>query len=64
MYFRSIQNQLRLLVATEDQILYIYNIDSNEGGDMTLYKTHRVDGKEGPPRDYPDAADQGIILNV
>lgn len=42
-------NQLRLLVATEDGILYIYNIDSNEGGDLVLYKQHRLDGGSESP---------------
>lgn len=40
-----IQNQLRLLVATEDNILYVYNLDTNEGGDLTLLRQHRLDGK-------------------
>ncbi|XP_018563857.1 WD repeat domain phosphoinositide-interacting protein 2 isoform X2 [Anoplophora glabripennis] len=39
----TIQQQLRLLVATEDGVLYIYNIDRNEGGDLVLYKQHRLD---------------------
>lgn len=57
--FHSIQNQLRLLVSTEDGFLYVYNMDSNEGGDLTLYKQHRLDGKidetktDGPPRSDP-----------
>lgn len=45
----NIMNQLRLLVATEDGILYIYNIDSNEGGDLVLYKQHRLDGGSESP---------------
>lgn len=40
-----IQNQLRLLVATEDNVLYVYNLDSNEGGDLTLLRQHRLDEK-------------------
>ncbi|XP_068915388.1 WD repeat domain phosphoinositide-interacting protein 2 isoform X3 [Tenebrio molitor] len=36
------QNQLRLLVATQEAILYVYNLDPNEGGDLTLYKQHRL----------------------
>ncbi|XP_022916636.1 WD repeat domain phosphoinositide-interacting protein 2 isoform X2 [Onthophagus taurus] len=39
-----IQNQLRLLVATEDGVLYVYNIDPNEGGDLSLKVQHRLDG--------------------
>ncbi|KAK4874624.1 hypothetical protein RN001_013984 [Aquatica leii] len=41
----TIQNQLRLLVASEDGTLYVYNLDGNEGGDLTLLKQHRLDGK-------------------
>ncbi|KAK9703032.1 hypothetical protein QE152_g29568 [Popillia japonica] len=60
-----IQNQLRLLVATEDGFLYVYNMDSNEGGDLTLYKQHRLDGKidetktDGPPRSEPQPIQDG-----
>lgn len=36
---------MRLLVASEDGYLYIYNLDSNEGGDLTLSKQHRLDGR-------------------
>ncbi|XP_019865446.2 WD repeat domain phosphoinositide-interacting protein 2 isoform X3 [Aethina tumida] len=39
----TIQNQLRLLVATEDGMLFVYNMDSADGGDLTLYKQHRID---------------------
>ncbi|XP_056638503.1 WD repeat domain phosphoinositide-interacting protein 2 isoform X2 [Diorhabda sublineata] len=39
----TIQHQLRLLVATESGVLYIYNIDPNEPGDAVLYKEHRLD---------------------
>lgn len=65
MYFSRIQNQLRLLVATEDGFLYVYNMDSNEGGDLTLYKQHRLDGKidetktDGPPRSEPQPIQDG-----
>lgn len=41
-----IQNQLRLLVATEDGMVYVYNFDSKEGGDLVLYKQHRLDGND------------------
>ncbi|KAJ8923019.1 hypothetical protein NQ315_001567 [Exocentrus adspersus] len=39
----TIQQQLRLMVATEEGILYIYNIDRNEGGDLVLYKQYRFE---------------------
>ncbi|XP_076264159.1 WD repeat domain phosphoinositide-interacting protein 2-like isoform X3 [Rhynchophorus ferrugineus] len=38
-----IQDGLRLLVATEDGFLYIYNFNSKEGGDMELYKKFQLD---------------------
>ncbi|XP_018323285.1 WD repeat domain phosphoinositide-interacting protein 2 isoform X2 [Agrilus planipennis] len=41
----TIQNQLRLLVASEDGFLYVYNIDEKEGGDLTLLIQHRLDGR-------------------
>ena len=37
----SISRLPRLLVATADAYLYIYNIDPEEGGDCTLLKQHR-----------------------
>lgn len=53
----TIQNQLRLLVAAADGYLYIYNLDSNEGGDLTLVKQHRLDGRnETTPAVQPDGA--------
>lgn len=42
LFFISIQDSLRLLVATEDGFLYIYNINSTEGGDMLLYKKFQL----------------------
>lgn len=39
----SIQDGLRLLVATEDGVLYIYNFDPTEGGDLQLYKKYLLD---------------------
>ncbi|GFO10392.1 WD repeat domain phosphoinositide-interacting protein 2, partial [Plakobranchus ocellatus] len=35
----------RLLVATHEGHLYIYNIDPNEGGECTLLKTHLLEGQ-------------------
>ncbi|VEN46070.1 unnamed protein product [Callosobruchus maculatus] len=55
-----IQQQLRLLVATEDGFLYVYNMDPNEGGDLVLCKQHKLDGipTEASPKgtDKPDGA--------
>ncbi|XP_066591712.1 WD repeat domain phosphoinositide-interacting protein 2 [Prorops nasuta] len=42
----TIQKALRLLVASADGFLYIYNFDTTEGGDCTLLKQHRLDGKQ------------------
>ncbi|XP_043465013.1 WD repeat domain phosphoinositide-interacting protein 2 isoform X2 [Leptopilina heterotoma] len=42
----TIQKVLRLLVASADGYLYVYNLDTNEGGDCTLLKQHRLDGKQ------------------
>ena len=37
----SIQKMPRLLVASQDRYLYIYNLDPSEGGECTLLKQHR-----------------------
>nr|CAD7458477.1 unnamed protein product [Timema tahoe] len=37
----TIQKVLRLLVASADGYLYVYNLDTAEGGDCTLLKQHR-----------------------
>ncbi|XP_014235192.2 WD repeat domain phosphoinositide-interacting protein 2 isoform X1 [Trichogramma pretiosum] len=42
----TIQKVLRLLVASADGYLYVYNLDTQEGGDCTLFKQHRLDGKQ------------------
>jgi hypothetical protein len=39
--FFRIQKVLRLLVASADGTLYVYNLDTNEGGDCTLLKQYR-----------------------
>lgn len=48
------------MVASEDGYLYVYNMDGNEGGDLTLYKQHRLGGRpeeasqtDGPHRSEP-----------
>ncbi|XP_054284203.1 WD repeat domain phosphoinositide-interacting protein 2-like isoform X3 [Macrosteles quadrilineatus] len=41
----TIQRVLRLLVASTDGFLYIYNLDTSEGGETTLVKQYRLDGK-------------------
>lgn len=41
----TIQRILRLLVASSDGFLYVYNLDTAEGGDCPLIKQYRLDGK-------------------
>lgn len=55
--FFSIRQQLRLLVATEDGLLFVYNIDPNEGGDLTLYKQHCLDDGPGNSSKNTDTTD-------
>lgn len=42
----TIQKMLRLLVASTDGFLYVYNLDPNEGGDCVLIRQHRLDGRK------------------
>ncbi|XP_033749748.1 WD repeat domain phosphoinositide-interacting protein 2-like isoform X1 [Pecten maximus] len=42
-----IQKVPRLLVASQDGYLHIYNLDPNEGGECMLLRQHRLDGKLG-----------------
>ncbi|XP_063851797.1 WD repeat domain phosphoinositide-interacting protein 2-like isoform X3 [Scylla paramamosain] len=44
-----IQKQTRVLVASMDGYLYVYSLNTSEGGDCTLIKQHRLDGHEGGP---------------
>lgn len=37
----------------------MYNIDSNEGGDLTLHKHHRLDGKKEDTKDLVPADTSG-----
>ncbi|KAL4241116.1 WD repeat domain phosphoinositide-interacting protein 2 [Mactra antiquata] len=41
----SIQKVPRLLVASQDGYLYIYNLDPNEGGECMLLRQHSLDGR-------------------
>eukprot|EP00914_Ancora_sagittata_P018045 GHVO01035613.1.p1 GENE.GHVO01035613.1~~GHVO01035613.1.p1 ORF type:complete len:427 (+),score=26.57 GHVO01035613.1:132-1412(+) len=41
----NIQKLPRLLVASQNGYLYIYNLDPMEGGECTLLKQHRLDGQ-------------------
>lgn len=39
-----VQKVLRLLVASTDGYLYVYNLDTPEGGEIPMWKQHRLDG--------------------
>ncbi|XP_020916524.1 WD repeat domain phosphoinositide-interacting protein 2 [Exaiptasia diaphana] len=56
----------RLLVASADGYLYIYNVDPEEGGDCTLLKQHRLIGHEDGERtiDEESAANEGATSRV
>ncbi|XP_046391606.1 WD repeat domain phosphoinositide-interacting protein 2 isoform X3 [Ischnura elegans] len=53
----TVQKILRLLVASADGYLYIYNLDTSEGGDCNLLKQHRLDGKPDVPSAISSAGD-------
>ncbi|XP_076671376.1 autophagy-related 18a isoform X2 [Andrena cerasifolii] len=53
----EVHNVLRLLVASADGYLYVYNLDTTEGGDCTLLKQHRLVGK-------PDEVDCASVSTV
>ncbi|XP_032826083.1 WD repeat domain phosphoinositide-interacting protein 2 isoform X1 [Petromyzon marinus] len=40
----TVQKLPRLLVASSDGYLYIYNVDPQDGGECTLMKQHKLDG--------------------
>ena len=41
LFIFRIQKVPRLLVASQDGYLYIYNLDPNEGGECMLLRQHR-----------------------
>ncbi|GAB6020251.1 hypothetical protein CHUAL_002969 [Chamberlinius hualienensis] len=51
--------QNRVLVASSDGYLYVYNFDPIEGGDCTLLKQQRLDGRLDPPASPIDVASLG-----
>ncbi|XP_063240637.1 WD repeat domain phosphoinositide-interacting protein 2 isoform X2 [Bacillus rossius redtenbacheri] len=53
----AIQKVLRLLVASADGFLYVYNLDCAEGGDLSLLKQHRLDGRGEPAEGAPASAE-------
>nr|XP_009858048.1 WD repeat domain phosphoinositide-interacting protein 2-like isoform X1 [Ciona intestinalis]XP_009858049.1 WD repeat domain phosphoinositide-interacting protein 2-like isoform X1 [Ciona intestinalis] len=56
-----IQRLLRVAIASADGYLYIYNLDTEEGGECTLVRQHRLDGQgaisisHSPIHTYADA---------
>lgn len=53
----TIQKSPLILVASADGYLYVYSLDTNEGGDCTLMKQHRLDGRTTiPPASPPSPA--------
>jgi autophagy-related protein 18 len=54
------------LVATQEAILYVYNLDPNEGGDLTLYKQHRLsdlhDSTRGTTTTEPQSIEGGSAI--
>ncbi|XP_063076686.1 WD repeat domain phosphoinositide-interacting protein 1-like isoform X2 [Engraulis encrasicolus] len=56
-----IQKLPRLLVASSDGFLYIYNVDPQEGGECVLVNKHRLfnsDEEQPPPEEEPMAGGQ------
>ncbi|XP_005105131.1 WD repeat domain phosphoinositide-interacting protein 2 isoform X2 [Aplysia californica] len=51
----SLQKIPRLLVATHEGHLYIYNLDTVEGGECTLLRTHTL---EGQALEHPTASEE------
>ena len=43
-FFSRINKLPRLLVASEDGFLYVYNLDPEEGGECSLVRQHRFVG--------------------
>jgi autophagy-related protein 18 len=50
-----IQKVLRLLVASSDGCLYVYNLDMAEGGECPIWKQHRLDAVDGKPEKKKNA---------
>ncbi|XP_040355762.1 WD repeat domain phosphoinositide-interacting protein 2 isoform X2 [Ixodes scapularis] len=56
----TVQKIPRVLVATTDGFLYVYNLDPAEGGDCTLARQHRLDGREAATTTATAAATAAI----
>lgn len=46
-------------MATENSVLYVYNMDTNEGGDLTLLRTHNLDGRPDDGKTAVDGSPKG-----
>lgn len=57
----AIQKVARVLVASADGYLYIYNLETNEGGDCTLVKQHRLDGRLDAPNVAHEASGSSTV---
>lgn len=58
----TIQKVPRLLVASQDGYLYIYNLDPNDGGECMLLRQHSLDGRqcEGGHVSEPPSGDRPL----
>ncbi|CAG2160445.1 unnamed protein product [Oppiella nova] len=57
----NIQRVPRVLIASADGYLYIYDLNTNEGGDCTLIKQHRLDETLGNADPSATANIQGSV---
>ncbi|KAK2081931.1 WD repeat domain phosphoinositide-interacting protein 2 [Saguinus oedipus] len=58
----TIQKIPRLLVGASDGYLYMYNLDSQEGGECALMKQHRLDGSLETANEILDSASHDCPL--
>ncbi|XP_037834692.1 WD repeat domain phosphoinositide-interacting protein 1 isoform X2 [Kryptolebias marmoratus] len=60
----TIQELPRLLVATADGQLFIYNVDPQNGGECTLAYTHRLIGVDDNQREGPESEGSQVTVQV
>uniref|UniRef100_A0A3Q3LN27 WD repeat domain, phosphoinositide interacting 1 n=1 Tax=Mastacembelus armatus TaxID=205130 RepID=A0A3Q3LN27_9TELE len=60
----TIQKLPRLLVASSDGYLYIYNVDPQDGGECVLVRRHRCDEDAKPDDVSPQPATQSYAATV
>lgn len=56
-----VQKNLRLLVATADGYLYVYSLNTIEGGECVLLKTHKLSGLDSEQTDWIDGKSSQTI---